>query len=70
MGESMIQTETMGTKSRDVGELSLCPECGAVMDEVDRAAEGQFVYIWLECSKDDCDGSWLRKTFNNPLVGV
>ena len=70
MGETMIEMETLGTKLRNAGELSLCPECGAVMDEVDRAVEGQYVYIWLECPRDDCDGSWLRKKFNHPLVGV
>jgi hypothetical protein len=70
MGGSMIQMETVGTRFHNAGELSLCPECGALMNEVDRAVEGQYVYVWLECSRDDCDGSWLQKKLNNSLVGV
>lgn len=53
-----IETEVKYSKADDYG---LCPECGGVMNEVDRIKEGQYIYIWLECSKSDCMGQWLKK---------
>ena len=38
-----------------------CPECGAVMIEADRITENGDIFIWYDCSKNDCNGSWLEK---------
>ena len=38
-----------------------CPECGAAMVEAERLSENGVIYIWYECSKNDCNGSWLKK---------
>jgi hypothetical protein len=42
-------------------ENGVCPECGAQMDEIDRLNEAGCVFIWLECSRDGCDGRWLQR---------
>lgn len=47
---------TLGTLSQQ-----FCPECGAPMSEVDRVNEKGGIYIWYECSKSNCNGSWLEK---------
>ena len=39
----------------------LCPECGTKMTEAERADEGNAVFIWYECSRDNCAGQWLQK---------
>ncbi len=38
-----------------------CPECSAEMMEVDRRNENQALYVWYECSRNNCDGQWLQK---------
>ena len=38
-----------------------CPECGSDMNECDRVNENGSIYIWYECSKNGCNGSWLEK---------
>ena len=38
-----------------------CPECNAQMMEVDRRNENGALYVWYECSGNDCDGQWLQK---------
>ena len=53
---------------------NICPECGDRMAEVDRADEGNAVFIWYECSRDDCSGQWLQKilqpsTYSTGLSG-
>jgi hypothetical protein len=70
MDALMIETDTLCNKFQQADELSLCPECGAVMDEVDRLTEGECVYIWLECSKSACDGQWLQKKSNYSFIGA
>ena len=57
----MIETKAFCIKYSKVNEYCLCPECGAVMNEVDRMTEAHYVYIWFECSKSDCMGQWLKK---------
>jgi hypothetical protein len=39
----------------------ICPECGASMVESDRKMEDGAVFIWYECSREDCTGQWLTK---------
>jgi hypothetical protein len=65
MDAVMIETNTVCNKFHKADDLGLCPECGAVMKEVDRLIEGKRTYIWLECSKSDCNGQWLQKKYNN-----
>jgi len=38
-----------------------CKECGAAMTDADRISENGAIYIWYECSKSGCNGSWLKK---------
>jgi predicted RNA-binding Zn-ribbon protein involved in translation (DUF1610 family) len=38
-----------------------CPECGDNMKEIDRCSENVFLFVWYECSRNDCDGQWLQK---------
>ena len=38
-----------------------CPECGARMVEVDHRGEEGVLFVWYECSRNDCDGKWLQK---------
>jgi hypothetical protein len=45
--------------TRDAEEF--CPECGASMVEYDRRMEDGAVFIWYECSREDCNGQWLAK---------
>ena len=39
-----------------------CTVCGAHMVEVDRRSEDGVLFVWYECSKNNCDGQWLQKT--------
>jgi hypothetical protein len=48
-------------EASQVGRIVLCPACGAVMLEVDRSREGNYMFVWFECSKKDCGGQWLQK---------
>jgi len=38
-----------------------CPVCGAAMMQADKLEESNHIFVWLECSKRDCDGQWLQK---------
>ena len=40
----------------------ICPECGARMTEMDRACEGEVVFVWYRCGESGCTGQWLTKT--------
>lgn len=70
MDVAMIETDTMSSKFYCADELGFCPKCGAVMNEVDLLTEGECIYIWLKCSKSDCDGQWLQKKPNPRFFGV
>jgi hypothetical protein len=70
MDGAVIQGDTISNKFRQADEFGLCPECGAVMNEVDHLKEGPCTFIWLECSKSDCGGQWLQKKPNNGSIGV
>lgn len=39
-----------------------CPECGAMMAEVDQCNENGRLFVWYQCSKNNCDGQWLQKS--------
>ena len=51
-----------------------CPECGAKMIEVDRCNENGALFVWHECSRDNCNGQWLQKipqeSQNNPVPDI
>lgn len=70
MGTRMLESGTISNRFYQADELGLCPECGATMNEVDRATEAEWIYIWLECSKSVCDGRWLQKRPDNGVGGV
>jgi len=48
-------------KSQQSQEQKFCPDCGAQMTEVDRRNEDGALFIWYECSKNNCDRQWLQK---------
>lgn len=66
----MIENDLMIDKFHRAEEFGLCPECGAVMNEKDRLTEGPYTYIWLGCSKSDCDGQWMQKKPSRSFAGV
>jgi hypothetical protein len=70
MDAATIESKPLISRFHNADDLGLCPECGAVMEEKDRLREGPFTYIWLACSKIDCDGQWMQKKPNRSLVGV
>jgi predicted RNA-binding Zn-ribbon protein involved in translation (DUF1610 family) len=60
----MITTSLNGfpTKFRQAVNSQFCPECGARMTEADRCRENGVLFVWYDCSRNDCDGQWLQKT--------
>ena len=61
MDAMVSKIDKTGIEYNKAEELSLCPECGSVMQEVDRLREGLYLFIWLKCTKIDCGGQWLQK---------
>ncbi len=48
-----------------------CPECGDKMIEVNRCNENGVLFVWHECSRNNCDGQWLQKIsqeFHNSTI--
>jgi len=43
-----------------------CPECGARMVEVERRSKDGALFVWYECSRDNCDEQWLQKISEEP----
>lgn len=70
MEAATCEMKVVNNKFRRTEELGLCPECGAVMNEVDHLDEGLYTFIWLECSKSDCNGQWLQKKPNGHFDGA
>lgn len=70
MDTTIVEADTINSKFYQADELGLCPKCGAIMNEADRLSEGECIYIWLECSKNACDGQWLQRKSNNNFLGV
>jgi len=70
MDVTMVETDTISSRFYLADDLGLCPVCGAVMNEVDRLTDSLYTFIWLKCSKSDCDGQWLQKKPNSRLYGV
>ena len=64
-----MATESSGklkAKFQQAQEQKFCPECGAHMVKVDRRNEDGALFVWYECSRDNCDGQWLQKTPDRP----
>jgi predicted RNA-binding Zn-ribbon protein involved in translation (DUF1610 family) len=55
------------TKFRQALRGQFCPECGAPMTEVDRCRENGALFVWYDCSRQDCNGQWLQKTSTSIL---
>jgi predicted RNA-binding Zn-ribbon protein involved in translation (DUF1610 family) len=48
-------------KFRQAEDKQFCPECGGRMTEVNRCNENGALFVWYQCSRDNCDGQWLQK---------
>jgi len=46
---------------RHVAVQGGCPVCGRGMRETARVTEGEYIYVWYECSQVACGGTWLDK---------
>jgi hypothetical protein len=55
-------SDKLTTKFRQARNEKFCLECGAQMVEVGRRSEEGALFVWYECSRNDCDGQWLQKT--------
>lgn len=51
----------LSARLRQAANRQLCPECGAQMTEVDRFSDNGSVFVWYECTRDNCSGQWLQK---------
>jgi len=59
----------MGTKTtldftkseHQKGERHLCPQCNADMIAAEQCRENGYLFVWYECTRDSCDGQWLKK---------
>jgi hypothetical protein len=54
----MSRLETAGTKYKRTEESEVCPVCGAAMMQTDKLEVGEYIFVWFECSREDCDGQW------------
>lgn len=54
--ESRVVDEELTMNREEV-----CPECGASMIESDRRMKDGAVFIWYECTREECTGQWLTK---------
>jgi hypothetical protein len=67
MDVTTTERESISSKFYLADELHICPECGAVMNELDRLMDGPYTFVWFKCSKSNCDGQWLQKKLNSHL---
>ena len=59
---SIYNMKGMTIRFRQTPDQKCCPECGDKMREVDRCNENGVLFVWYECSRNNCDGLWLQKT--------
>jgi hypothetical protein len=70
MDAAMIESDPLLSRFHNADEHGMCPECGAAMNENERLTEGPFTYIWLSCSRSDCDGQWMQKRLSSSFAGI
>ena len=58
---AMENSDRLIAKFQQAQNQKVCPKCGARMVEVDRRSEGGALFVWYECSRNNCDGQWLQK---------
>ena len=46
-----------------------CMECGKAMTEVKRRRENGALFVWYQCTQDNCNGQWLQKIPHYVLNG-
>ncbi len=61
MDVATIDSDTVSARFNLADDCGLCPECGATMKEIDRLKESSWTFIWLVCTRADCDGQWLQR---------
>jgi hypothetical protein len=69
MEKNMTLTDTISNKFNRAEELGLCPECGAVMNEMERLRADLYTFIWFKCSKNGCEGQWLKRKLTATMLG-
>lgn len=62
------KSQDLVTKTRRQQNLGLCPECNAMMVELERCIENSILFVWYKCSRPGCDGQWLQKMSYNCTV--
>ena len=62
-------SDKLTAKFQQAQEQKFCPECGAHMVKIDRRNEDGTLFVWYECSKDNCGGQWLQKIPDKPQKG-
>jgi len=51
----------LSTRLRQAANRQLCLECGVQMTEIDQLSDDRIVFVWYECTKNNCSGQWLQK---------
>jgi len=57
----MLDMDVTGIKFQLAEKNGLCPVCGQNMAEADRLREGNHIFVWFKCVKQECDGQWLQR---------
>ncbi len=68
---SICNMKGITIRFRQTPDQKSCPECGDNMIEVDRCNENGVLFVWHECSRNNCDGQWLQKMpqeFHNSTI--
>ena len=58
---SAVSYWKISSKFRLAEKQKRCPECGARMVQADKRIENGSLFIWYECSSEDCNGQWLQQ---------
>ena len=51
----MLDMDVTGIKFQLAEKNGLCPVCGQNMAEADRLREGNHIFVWFKCVKQECD---------------
>ena len=55
------ETSVILRRLQETANRQNCPECGSLMTLVDQRNEGGTLFVWYGCSRDGCDGQWLKR---------